>query len=65
VVTGSRIARPELEAATPVQVISSAAIEQQGSPNIADILNELPAVGTGTGRTKHQFLHDCQWRLHD
>jgi outer membrane receptor protein involved in Fe transport len=55
VVTGSRIARPELEAATPVQVISSAAIEQQGSPNIADILNELPAVGTGTGRTNTNF----------
>jgi outer membrane receptor protein involved in Fe transport len=55
VVTGSRIARPELEAATPVQVVSSQAIEQQGSPNVADILNELPSVGIGTGRTNTNF----------
>jgi outer membrane receptor protein involved in Fe transport len=55
VVTGSRIARPELEAATPVQVLSSAAIEQQGSPNVADILSELPAVGIGSTRTNTNF----------
>jgi outer membrane receptor protein involved in Fe transport len=55
VVTGSRIARPDLEAATPVQVVSSQAIEQQGSPNVADILNELPAVGIGSGRTNTNF----------
>ena len=41
VVTGSRIARPEIEASTPVQVINSAAIAEQGAPNIADILQEL------------------------
>lgn len=57
VVTGSRIARPELEASTPVQVISSEIIQQQGSPNIADILAELPAVGTpGLSRSNSNFL---------
>jgi iron complex outermembrane recepter protein len=57
VVTGSRIARPELEASTPVQIISSEAIQEQGSPNIADILAELPAVGTpGLSRTNSNFL---------
>lgn len=57
VVTGSRIARPELEATTPVQIISSEIIQEQGSPNIADILAELPAVGTpGLSRTNSNFL---------
>jgi outer membrane receptor protein involved in Fe transport len=36
-------------------VVSSQAIEQQGSPNVADILNELPAVGIGSGRTNTNF----------
>ena len=46
IVTGSRIARPEVEASTPVQVISAKAIEQQGSQNVTDILTQLPVVGT-------------------
>ena len=57
VVTGSRIARPEIEASTPVQVLSSQAIDMQGSQNIADIVAELPAVGTpGLSRTNSNFL---------
>jgi iron complex outermembrane recepter protein len=57
VVTGSRIARPEVEASTPVQIISSEVIQEQGSPNIADILAELPAVGTpGLSRSNSNFL---------
>jgi iron complex outermembrane recepter protein len=55
VVTGSRIARPDLEASTPVQVVSSEVITAQGSANISDILNELPAVGIGTSRTNTNF----------
>jgi iron complex outermembrane recepter protein len=55
VVTGSRIARPDLEASTPVQVVTSEAISSQGSANISDILNELPAVGIGTSRTNTNF----------
>jgi iron complex outermembrane recepter protein len=56
IVTGSRIARPELEASTPVQVISSAVISEQGSVNIADVLNDLPAAGTGGfSRTNSNF----------
>lgn len=55
VVTGSRIARQELEATTPIQVVSAASIQEQGSPNISDILNELPAVGIGTSRTNTNF----------
>ncbi len=55
VVTGSRIARPELEASTPIQVLTSESIASQGSQNISDILNELPAVGIGTSRTNTNF----------
>lgn len=56
VVTGSRIARPEVEASTPVQIINSDAITGQGAPNIADILQELPSVGTpGVARTNSNF----------
>lgn len=46
VVTGSRIARPEAESAVPVQIISAEEISAQGSQNIADLLQELPAFGT-------------------
>lgn len=57
VVTGSRIARPEIEASTPVQIISAESIAEQGAPNIADILQELPSVGTpGLARTNSNFL---------
>lgn len=57
VVTGSRIARPDIESSTPVQILSGEAILEQGAPNIADILNELPSVGTpGLSRTNSNFL---------
>jgi iron complex outermembrane receptor protein len=46
IVTGSRIARPEVEATTPIQIISAESIDQRGSQNIVDILEKLPAVGT-------------------
>ncbi|HEY0596100.1 TonB-dependent receptor, partial [Sphingopyxis sp.] len=55
VVTCSRIARPELEGSSPVQVLSEASIVQQGSQNVADILNEMPSIGTGLGRTNTNF----------
>ena len=56
VITGSRIARTELESSTPVQFLSSDFLEQQGSPNISDILSELPSVGTsGFSRTNSNF----------
>lgn len=48
IVTGSRIARPEVEATTPIQVVSAETIESKGSQNIVDILEKLPAVGTAT-----------------
>lgn len=56
IVTGSRIARPELESSTPIQVLNSAALLNQGQQNVSDILNELPSVGTpGVSRTNSNF----------
>lgn len=44
VVTGSRIARPELSLPNPVQVISGDTIEQSGKVNLTDFLVNSPAL---------------------
>lgn len=56
VVTGSRIARPELDAAVPVAVVNRAQLDLEGATNVQDILSELPQVGIGTTRTNSNFL---------
>lgn len=48
IVTGSRIARPEIEASTPVQIISAQDLQLQGAQNLADVLAKIPSVGTPT-----------------
>ncbi len=51
VVTGSRIARPNLEQPTPISTLSGQQIQNAGSANLGDVLSKLPAVGfTGTTR---------------
>ena len=45
VVTGSRIARPNLESPTPVSVIDQRMIEATGQVNTGDIIRQLPAAG--------------------
>lgn len=50
VITGSRIARPELSLPNPVQVVTGEAIEQSGKTNLTDFLAETPALlGSQTG----------------
>ena len=44
VVTGSRIKRADLEAASPVAVVSSVDINLSGNINIEQTLNQLPAI---------------------
>lgn len=44
VVTGSRIARPEVDSPTPVMSYSAAAIEQSGRTNLTDFLKQNPAL---------------------
>lgn len=55
VVTGSRIARPDLSASVPVAVVSQEKIQQTGAANIQDVLAELPAVGQNISRTSSNF----------
>ncbi len=45
VVTGSRIARPNLDAPTPVSVVDAKAIANTGDANIGNIIRQLPAAG--------------------
>lgn len=56
VVTGSRIARPDLDSVVPVAVIDNASLERDAAVNIQDILQEMPQVGIGTSRTNSNFL---------
>ena len=50
VITGSRIARPELSLPNPVQVVTGETIEQSGKTNLTDFLSETPALlGSQTG----------------
>jgi iron complex outermembrane receptor protein len=56
VVTGSRIARPDLTSTVPVAVVGSQDIQRDAAVNIQDTLNELPQVGVGTTRTNSNFL---------
>jgi outer membrane receptor protein involved in Fe transport len=44
VVTGTRIARSGYDQPTPVTVIGEADIQQAGTPNLSDFVNELPSV---------------------
>ncbi|QJE74049.1 TonB-dependent receptor [Aerophototrophica crusticola] len=45
VVTGSRIARTNLTAPTPVTVVSEEALQARGTTNAAEFLNQIPSVG--------------------
>ena len=50
VVTGSRIARPEIDLPNPVVAITAAAIQQSGRTNLTDYLTQIPALaGSTTG----------------
>lgn len=55
IVTGSRIARPDLQASTPVAVVTAERIQQTGASNIQDVLATLPAVGQNVSRTSSNF----------
>lgn len=53
VVTGSRIARPNLEAASPVTVVGSEQVELTGTTTVESLLNELPQVIPGNTRVSN------------
>lgn len=56
VVTGSRIARPDLDSPVPVAVVGAADLQRDAAVNIQDTLQELPQVGIGQSRTNTNFL---------
>lgn len=47
VVTGSRIARPDLESNSPISVVTGQALQDQGAVNVEEALNQLPQVTPG------------------
>jgi len=53
VVTGSRIQRPDLQEASPIQSIGAAEIAMQGSSNVENILNTLPQVVGASTQTSN------------
>jgi outer membrane receptor protein involved in Fe transport len=57
VVTGSRIARPELEAPAPILSLGAEQLQSQGLKNFADIAAQTPqfAASFGTSRTQSTF----------
>ena len=44
VVTGSRIAAPNEQSPSPIQVLSTQAIENTGRNDVSDVLNQLPQI---------------------
>ena len=42
IVTGTRIPRPDYEAASPIVTVDASLFEQSGSPNVQTMLNTLP-----------------------
>jgi len=46
-VTGSRIARPDLSSNSPITVVSADTFRQQGQVNVELVLNQLPQIGPG------------------
>ena len=55
VVTGSRIARPDIEASSPVAVVNSQSIERSGQTNVAEILRRQPIFATGVSPNNTNF----------
>ena len=55
VVTGSRIARPDLVSPVPVVALGAADLQREAATNVQDILQELPQVGVGMSRTNSNF----------
>lgn len=53
VVTGSRIARPSIEAASPVTVVGAEQVQLTGTTTVESLLNELPQVIPGNTRVSN------------
>src|SRR5262249_40072989 len=57
VITGSRIATPELESPVPITILNSQTIQEEGSTNVSNLIRKLPSVGTSLlSTTNSNFL---------
>jgi outer membrane cobalamin receptor len=52
-VTGSRIARPDLESASPVASVTGETISLTGTLTLEELINDLPQVIPGNNRTSN------------
>ncbi len=57
IVTGSRIARPELKASIPIAVVSAQAIADKGQTNLLDALKDIPVSGQSLDKSASNFLN--------
>lgn len=55
VVTGSRIARPELTSSVPVAVVSAQNLENKGQTNVLDALRDIPIAGQSLDKSASNF----------
>lgn len=55
VVTGSRIARPDLTGSIPVAVVSAQAIENKGQTNALDAIRDIPIAGQSLDKSASNF----------
>lgn len=53
IVTGSRIARPNIESASPVTVVGAEQVELTGTVTVESLLNELPQLIPGNTRVSN------------
>jgi outer membrane receptor protein involved in Fe transport len=54
IVTGSRIARPNLESSVPVTTVSSEELFETGSTSVGDLLNNLPSMRSTFSQSNSQ-----------
>ncbi|WP_353229413.1 TonB-dependent receptor [Novosphingobium sp.] len=55
IVTGSRIARPELKTAIPIAVVNALGLQNKGQTNLLDALKDLPISGQSADRSASNF----------
>ena len=66
VVTGSRIARPNLESSVPITTVTGEELFQTGNTSVGDMLNDLPALRSTIGQSNSQrFLGTAGLNLLD
>ncbi|HLA71937.1 MAG TPA: TonB-dependent receptor [Steroidobacteraceae bacterium] len=66
IVTGSRIARPNLESAVPVTTVTADELFETGSTSVGDLLNDLPALrSTFSQSNSSRFLGTAGLNLLD